>query len=358
LTCGNSACKVGKEIDAKCIEGFEVLSECPHFSKSPEDETEGDDETNGDTEAATTEVANTFDDSDTLDLLSGKWLTVASATEVCMRNKSLVFGLIGPVGSGKTSLVAAIYQLIADAKINNYIYARSLTLNEFERTSHDTRGSSNRKKPDMKRTPHNTLPGGVVFYHLCLKDRQSGMLGDLLLADRTGEDYKNASSDNAMFLKFPELKRADCISILVDGEKLASSSARHRVKAETVRLLRAIKDSQVLSSQSHLCLILTKLDVIEDESPEIKAKSFSEFTQLVEKIKTEFGDKFKEVAAYKVAASPEDSNILPYGHGVEDVIDYWLKCARSPAKETEVLLLHRSRAIEKFSFNARVFHEQ
>jgi hypothetical protein len=202
----------------------------------------------------------------------------------------------------------------------------------------------------MKRTPHNPLPGGVGFYHLCLKDRVQGTLTDYLLADRTGEDYQNASSDSAMFSKFPELKRADCISVLIDGARMANSAARHRAKADILRFFQTLSESQVLTAKPNLCLVLTKLDFIQEQSEVIQTKAVQDFDQLISSVRARFGGLFSEIADFRVAASPEASHVLPYGHGVEDLFAYWVKSSLNVhhAARPEGSLPNKTRSIEWF----------
>jgi double-GTPase-like protein len=230
--------------------------------------------------------------------------------------------IIGPTSSGKTSLIASLYQSFQKPPTTDFTFARSRTLPALEQAVHDARGASRRAEPQSETTPHSPLPFGVSFYHLGLRHDVSGGILDLLIADRNGGEYMDATDDPTLSVEFVEVKRADCLTILVDGERLLDLGARHNCRSEIEMILEGLKDSDVTSAGQNLVIVLTKLDKIRDASQDVAQKAENDFDVFVEKVRCFYGHFFNEFHSLKVAASPKTS-VLPYGFGVLDLLNIW-----------------------------------
>jgi hypothetical protein len=233
-----------------------------------------------------------------------------------------VLAIIGPTLSGKTSLIASLYESFQKPGVRVFQFARSRTLIAFEQACHDARAASRRPEPETEHTPHTPLPSGVSFYHLGLRNGTTSRILNLLLADRTGEDYRSATDDPSVSSDFVEVKRADSLTLLVDGKLLLDRGARHNVRTEIELILQGLVDGEVISKTQRMSLVLTKLDLITRAPVEERQRTEHDFDALVEKVQRLFGGFFAEIRPLKVAASPK-TNALPHGYGVPELLQFW-----------------------------------
>nr|VFJ73581.1 MAG: hypothetical protein BECKFW1821C_GA0114237_10534 [Candidatus Kentron sp. FW] len=308
-TCSNPDCRVAET--GKCVEGFE-FSECPHYGK-PLDIDDGDEDEEVSEEEEKPQSPN-------IRLPGADLLVPADASKLLRAGKVRVIAIIGPADSGKTSLIASLYDLFQEGPVSGTEYARSLTLHAFERTCHDARAASRRCEPDTGRTPR----GEVRFFHLQLRGSVAGEGVALVLGDRAGEEYRSAADDPSIAAEFSEIKRADAISILVDGERLLDSGARHNVRSEIAMMLQAVVEEGAVQNGQRLSLVLTKDDLIQ-ESPH-GSRAETDFSNLLSEIQGLFGAVFSEIKLFRTAASPKTGN-MHRGTGVPDLLAFWMEPA-------------------------------
>ena len=303
-TCTNPDCRVSDT--GQCLEGLE-LKVCPHFGSADEvKETEKQDST------------NSVVTRDTVRLPRGTALSCDGASKVLRGKDARVMAVIGPTASGKTSLIAGVYELFQRGAVGDIHFSRSETLYAFEQICHDARSVSRRNKPHAVRTPI----GEVTFFHLELACGDQPI--SVLLADRSGEEYRSAIDDTVIVEGLVEIARADSISILVDGEKLLNS-ARHNVMSELKMLLQALKDGEGLINSLSLGIVLTKLDAVlsSDQSDD----GMRVFENVVREIRRLFEDSFARIEVFHVAASPKTSGAAK-GEGLNDLLTFWMSNRR------------------------------
>ena len=313
VQCKNKECKVAET--GKCIEGL-ALNQCPHIIRS-------------DTlmEQPIPTVANgtlgSAQSTEPIQLPTGQILSVSQASEVLRAGETRVLAIIGPVYSGKTSLIASLYEIFQKPLHGNFQFARSRTLSAFEQACHDARASSQRPEPETARTPRSSLPSGVGFYHLGLRNGHSPGILDLVLADRTGEEYLAAADNPSLSSKFIEVKHADSLSLVVDGELLLDLTARHNVRSETEMVLQGLVDADATWTYQRVAIVLTKLDVIKQAPTAERKRTEGDFKALVQHVRRVFGSLFSEIRPFKVAASPKN-DVLAYGYGVSTLLQFWM----------------------------------
>jgi energy-coupling factor transporter ATP-binding protein EcfA2 len=308
IICANRECRVAET--GRCVEGFE-LSACPHYGREADP-----------AEPAVEEEAPA-DDGAGLHLPGADTLTPEVASGVLRRSDARVIAVIGPKGAGKTSLVASLYDLFQEGDVGGAEYARSDTLHAFELACHDARMASRRSEPDMERTPH----GEVRFYHLDLAGGPAGGSLSFLLGDRAGEEYRAAADDAGELDPFPEIVRADTVTVLVDGQRLQDSGARHNLRSEVMMILQALQDGGVLGTGQQLLLVLTKLDAVQASPHRDRAQA--DFEALRAQVERVFGDSFGRVETCQVAASPKTAAVQR-GLGVAEVLASWAVPSRRP----------------------------
>jgi len=152
-------------------------------------------------------------------LPTGRELTAEDTYPLTATEKSRFFVIIGATGSGKTTLVTAIYHTFLKGNSKErYLFAGSKTLAAFESRSYYVRTASMRTNVEMRRTPRGSIDS---ILHLRLKECRTGSINNLLFSDFSGEDY-SAVSANVVAAKedFQIVKAARQIVVLLDGEKM------------------------------------------------------------------------------------------------------------------------------------------
>lgn len=255
-------------------------------------------------------------------LWSGGVLDNRNASDVLRNRGGRVIAIVGPTESGKTSLIAGVYDLFQIGEVGTIRFRGSRTLPAFERICHHTRSVSRRRTPDTTRTPI----GAVSFFHLELVDGSTGGHGvSLLLADRAGEEYRSAMDDIRNVYDFNELFRADSVSILVDGEKILGSG-RYNLVNDIKMILQGLQEGGGLSNGVPLAVVLTKLDAV--ESSEHRDRGRTTFRRLVGDIQRLFRDSVATIDVFYVAASPKTDGAAK-GTGLKNLITFWMENRRS-----------------------------
>lgn len=298
--CSNTDCRVHE--DGKCVEGMS-FSDCPYYGKEAE------------SDQATVETTSKVEP---IVLPSAAKLSVEEACDHLRRDESRVIAIIGPSEAGKTSLIAGLYELFQKGPVHGAQFARSCTLHAFEQACHDARTDSEREEAHSPRT----LPEGVAYYHLCLTPTGSSRFCNIILADRFGEDYRDAPNGPVVGDNFAEIQRADVITILVDGSRLLSNITKHEARSSIEMMLRVFVEYEVIFSKPKLAIVLTKIDEIEVSENKDKALDF--FSTICDRLKTLLGSHFSESMTFKTAASPKNTTVQA-GVGLPDVLNFWLE---------------------------------
>lgn len=299
LQCSNRDCRVAET--NKCVEGLPT-SDCPNFGKAPLPiESEG--------------LASA--DAEVIALTPASRLSLNGAASILRKEEGRVVAIVGPHDAGKTSLIAGLYDLLQSGPIASSHFNGSQTLHAFEMSCHDARAASERNVPHINRTPL----GEVEFYHVGLTDLPSGDRIALLIGDRAGEDYKMAADDVQIVASFHEVQRANTLTFLVDGYRLAQSVTRHQVRQELLRAVQALVDGGGTSKCQRVAVVLTKLDDV--RASDHSDRALSDFAGEVSRLREQFGSRFSSIESFHVAASPKNTTV-PRGEGMAELLEHWL----------------------------------
>lgn len=325
--CANPDCNVAT--DGRCVEGFADIDTCPQFGKVP----------SAQSDARPSEIEQPRPG---VPLSPSKTLALADAEAVLRNRTSRAIAIVGPHDAGKTSLIAGLYDLFQNGPVQEFAFARSLTLQSFERACHDSRAASRNHVPHMERTQR----GEVRFYHLDLIDQTTEGRAALLLGDRAGEEYFETLDDPDTAASFPELRRSDTVTVLVDGDKLLHLGLRHNVKSDVRMTLQAFIDAGAVKPWQRLALVLTKLDKVRS-SAEFSPRAFADFESIVQVARSLFEHHFTSVEAFQVAASPQ-SDTAQRGEGLAELLRYWMEIApRYEPKQAPKVVANASRAFDR-----------
>ena len=302
IQCANPDCKIAT--GGRCLEGFSDATACPQYGKALVIVVSAD--------PTPIKVTPTG-----VRLPHSQSLSVSEATRILRHGPSSVISLVGPQDSGKTSLIAGMYDLLQRGTVGGYAFAGSSTMHAFERACHDSRRDSQRDVAHMERTEG----GQVLFFHLDLVG-DSAEKRAALLGNRAGEEYMDVQNGPDLAKGYPELKRSDILTILVDGAKLLDAGERHQVRAEVRLTLRAFVEVGVATASQRLAVVLTKLDAVRKSEAQT-ASALRYFETLLDNLRTEFSGHFADVQAFIVAASPKTTD-ADRGEGMAALLAYWM----------------------------------
>lgn len=312
MVCSNPDCRVADI--GRCVDGFE-LHDCPRYGR------DADEDMNA---SAVIDEESADGHVESIQLSTADTLTPSEASGLLRVGDARVIAILGPLGSGKTSLIASLYDLFQAGPVAEIEFSRSRTLHAFERACHDARSASRRSEPDMNRTPR----GGVRFYHLDIGGGAAGNVLTLVMGDRSGEEYQEVADDASIASVFCEVVRADSLTVLIDGERLLDAGARHNLRNETILMLQALHDRGSLRFGSRLALVLTKLDAVQDSS--FAERAVRDFDRLLSSLRLRFRDVLSSIEPFQIAASPKTD--MTRGTGLRELLSFWLQPAVTPAR--------------------------
>jgi len=305
ITCSNPECRVGET--GKCVEGLELVA-CQNYGKAAV-EPEKIESDNAEEKSRTNTVVT---------LSSAAKLTIPEATRILRQRQCKVIAVIGPHDAGKTSLIASMFDLFQEGPVGGVEFASSKTLHAFELACHDARCTSNRAIPHSERTKHGE---GIKFYHLDVRGAAAKEGMTLILGDRAGETYRKATDAVEDAHEFCEVDRADSLTILVDGERLLDSAARHDVRSDIELIVQALVEAEVVLHKPRVALALTKIDAVQ-KSPHA-GRAERDFDNILKSLRSIFAGNFTCIEPFKVAASPKFTN-FKRGYGISELLNFWL----------------------------------
>jgi hypothetical protein len=257
-----------------------------------------------------------------INLPTGKALNAEQATMILRNTGAPVVVLAGAVGSGKTTLVASLYDSFQRGSFAGYLAAGSDTLIAFEERCFDSRSASGAEVPSTLRTP---IDEGHLFYHLRLRaaDRLQGPR-HLLIADMSGEYYERALDSASEARALEEIVcRADQFVHLIDAAKLASKEFRTNVRSNASMLMRRFFELRYLRDDARVDILLTKWDLVlasggEGLCTEIHSSATDFFQQ-------QCAGRVRRLRIRPIAARPHYLSAIGLAFGLSDLLQTWVE---------------------------------
>jgi len=240
-----------------------------------------------------------------IELPSGLELTPESARPITQSRLSRIIVLAGPSESGKTTMLAAIYEKLCRGPFAGVRFAGSQTLWAWEQRCHTLR---------IRATERTKVTDGQPLLHLCLQNEQNAeQTIDVFMTDISGERFEAAVEATDECKKLTLVKRADHFVVCLDGEKLCDSLLRHRIRAEGSKMLRAFIEAGMLGRASSVMVLFTKADVFR-KTPDV----YTYIAEIEKEYTSKFQGNFGALRFQVAAAYPFQAAI-----GVDDLISRW-----------------------------------
>jgi len=237
-----------------------------------------------------------------VELFTGYELSAVDTEDITLRWPTQLIVFAGAEGSGKTTMLASLYEHLGRGSFAGFDFAGSRSLLGFEKICHGNRVISAGARPTTERT----IPSDEeAYYHLALRETAGERRRrQILLSALSGERYRWARNSREECEKLTFLNRANAIVVLVDGEKLASVEQRVNAHAGAAGILDAFLDANMVPSGCHVEFVFSKLDRIRAAGN--SALAFLSQTQ--DKLETRFRARIPQLVFRALAARPTASS--------------------------------------------------
>lgn len=263
-----------------------------------------------------------------IELFSGAALSATDAEVITLRSMVHLVVFAGAEGSGKTTVLASIYERLNQGAFAGFKFAGSRTLLGFEEICHLNRLASGGVQPDTQRT---RLTDETKYYHLTLSPIESGTARrDVLLSAMSGELFRMAKDSREDAERLTFLRRADTIVVLVDGERLATLTQRTNALADAADILESMLDANMVSPSCRVEIVFSKLDRIITAGQ--AALDFIAKAQ--EKLEAKFRVRAPHLSFRRIAARPTPSSASDsLDDGLADAFVAWTTLVPSSSAE-------------------------
>lgn len=314
VICANPDCQVAQS--GQCVEAHAEPKDCPHFGRTASAPVAEVPPATAPHLGETTAQDRALNEKPRIQVATGEALEPHSTLAITAARPTRTVAMVGPVDAGKTSLIAGLFDLFADGSVGELSFAGSSTLIGFERICHPARAVSEASEVLNDRTPSEHHPR---FYHLCISN--SDGLHDILVTDRSGENYDSVADQPSLARQHLELHSAQILNLIIDGADMCNPQKRHAAETKIQEYLAALHQVGLLHKGLSLVVLLTKLDLVEQSDR--KSKVLERFDGIVSSLQDRYLDVVANVLNFRVAASPQN-HTLPRGHGVAELLEAWL----------------------------------
>ncbi len=328
--CNREACPVRGGV-GQCALGHAELLDCPEYEPVEEEEVDAEDapamsglEVSALASSGDLRGRHPIGDgAEPLSLSPCSALTVDEATALLSCRSALVVLPIGYVGTGKTTLLAGLYERLCLGPLGERCFAGSLSLLGFEERCFEASLGSGNSRARQDRTSRDAKR---LFLHLTVQTVGAGLGSrrDLLMADISGEHLKElVTADEPGPLSFL-LARTDVLALLVDGEGLADPLRRYSTITEARTALRAMIERSSVRDTARVVALVTKWDY---------CVGVADMSNIVSRLQAELESVVPDVRLMTCAARPDAGSELEEGTGTAEFLEATLEgTIRDPAR--------------------------
>jgi len=236
------------------------------------------------------------------------------ANALAAERRPTVLVLAGAVGSGKTSVYAAIYERLGRGEFGGWMFAGSRTIAGLEERCFWWRTASGSPIPEMPTTRGHALP----WLHIRLRDSELRRPAqELLLGDFDGERFQQVRDGVIDPLSLTFLRRADHVGVVIDGANIADNTRWIAERNDVINLLIELKKPGALADHRSLFLVVTKIDEFEKLDDELRRAANDALTEIHRKAVATVDF---DVPLHRLAVRSRVPD-FPLGHGLESLLE-------------------------------------
>jgi hypothetical protein len=270
-----------------CAIGHELVENCPNYQLGDAEPVQPADESSGDFEEETLQVA--IANSDAMDAREGNGLGAAYPL--------IRVALVGDQRVGKTTLITSLFGAFASGEGGDLIFVESRTMVGFAKRRFLALLSSGQEHPA---TPRTSREADAELFHLAVSVDQREQ--HLLISDRSGEAYDDATSSTERLAEFWEFRGVDRIVFMLDGPRAIRLDTKSLYRRRFKQMMHALLDNMDIPQTVAIEVLVTKLDVIKaDSDAEDQLASLGIFEN---EIVREMEGRGVTTASFRVAARP------------------------------------------------------
>lgn len=260
-----------------------------------------------------------------VDVDDGGPLTAEDADEIVRESGGELVVLAGLEGTGKTTLLASVYEKFLTGEFAGCSFWKSRTLRAFEDRCHRARVIGGGTRPTTPRTEQSE---GVQFLHLGVRASWRNPQGvTLLFADMAGEYFRRARDSAEECRRLTILRRTDHLVLLVDGQLLSDVRQRHVALRDAKLLLRRFVESEMVGKLTAIQVVVSKWDLVASGDGNTEVQDL--LAQLEQEVRMALGQRVGSVWFGQAAASPVAKPDLKLAYGVESMFKHWIAPWRS-----------------------------
>lgn len=256
-TCTAAGCQVGE--GGSCLEGFQTLTECPNYLQTSPNAADLTSEEDVAPEAEPIAPSDDEAAEAPLSLSSGSALTAQEAHQLTGECLAKIVVLMGMVKSGKTTVLAELYERFCSGPFAGHLFAGSKTIIGFEQICHLSRAASQRALEDTERTKRGT-ENNLLHLDLVAQDGQRRQR--LLISDLSGEVFEAATNTADQVPAIPYLPRADHVVLFADAEKLSDNAQRQYLLNQLLVLIRACIEGRRICDTCTVTIAISRHDLL------------------------------------------------------------------------------------------------
>ena len=258
-------------------------------------------------------------------LYSGKKLTADQATQILQSHPAQVVVLGGMVESGKTTLLARIFEMFQCKCVAGHRFTASQTLVGFDQLSWHSTMECGAANPT---TEHTSRSENNLFLHLRVQPEDgSAPAIDLLVADIPGEIFPEAVAEESVLRNLCALARADHLVLFLDGEVLCDPMNRHDPCGKVFDFVHYALQTKQIGQRTVLHLVISKCDLLPKDGTSDPLK-YIESTE--GNFRAKFHAHFSDVLCWRLAARPEAPE-EPTFENINKIFGVWMsRCFKQP----------------------------
>jgi Double-GTPase 2 len=245
----------------------------------------------------------------------GEALFPAQANQIAQQRRATVVILAGSPDSGKTTLLAALYERFGLGKLAGHWFLGSRTLHGFELRCHRSVYGRGPGGGSQGRTAETAAP----WLHLrTARQETASVVHELLLGDFSGEHFRRLANGTVAPSAFPALRRADHICLTISGGALGDPGERAPEERELTGTLEALlADPNGIADTAAISFVVTKWDLVHAAGDHARDAVQHLFATLRDKLPDQHA---VHSVGYIQTAARSTVDEMPIGYGIGDLL--------------------------------------